>query len=618
MNNEKDLADLVETGDLPPPPETPHPLEAGAPPDEWPGDDGAEDDPGPLDLPSDWRTIDPDLIAQCARQPQNDTGNGQRLLAYFAGSLLNVREAESQRAAGWHQWSGTHWTFEAGVQAATLAAQKTAARIALEADYISATPSEAAAITAAEDALPARKRLKAETKGKAPTDEQREELARLDDLVVAGKLAVEAIKSRQNKRRQFAISSGNDARIRAMLNQATPHRTISQNDLDRDPYAFNVGNGTVRFQCDETVDEECPDPDVVRKVATWSARLDPHNPADLISKLAPVDYKPAATAPKFLASLERFQPSAAVRDWLQRYYGYGITGLHGEQCLVFHGGGGSNWKSTFTEIVFRVIGDYGAMLKFESLAGEGATTGNQASPDIARLPGARLVRASEPDRGVPLKEGLIKSITGGEPMLARHNFGNFFQFYPVFKLTLSGNHKPDIGGVDHGIWRRMRYVIWPVTIGDDERREFDEVIAELWQEREGILNWLVEGALKYLSEGLKPPPEIVDATQEYRDDMDPVGGFIDQCLERLKATDADAPFEPARAVYDAFVAWSEANAVRPWKEKSFAAAMSQKGIPKVRNNQGRRYIGVRLHDVPARARRHPDEPPHPADDEVPA
>jgi putative DNA primase/helicase len=202
-------------------------------------------------------------------------------------------------------------------------------------------------------------------------------------------------------------------------------------------------------------------------------------------------------------------------------------------------------------------------------------------------------------------------------MIARHNFGNFFQFYPVFKLSLSGNHKPEIGGVDHAIWRRMRYVVWPVTIADNERREFDDVIAELWEERAGILNWLIEGALHYLSAGLAPPQEIIDATAGYREDMDPIGGFVRDCVSMVATIDGtESAAVAAREMYLAFEAWCIANSVRSWKEKSFATAMSQKGFVKDRRNNVRRYIGVALHDVPAKPPRR-DEPPHPADEEIP-
>lgn len=201
----------------------------------------------------------------------------------------------------------------------------------------------------------------------------------------------------------------------------------------------------------------------------------------------------------------------------------------------------------------------------------------------------------------------------GEPMLTRHNFGAFFEFRPDFKMVLSGNHKPEIGGVDHGIWRRMRFVLWPVKIDDDKKRQMDEVLAELWAERSGILNWLIEGALDYLNGGLRTPQEVIDATAAYREEMDPVGSFLADCVLNDETGEV-----PARAMYDAFDSWAYANGVRAWKEKGFATAMSQKGFAKERRNGGRVYLNVRLHDVPQARRPRQVEPPPPHDDqEVP-
>jgi putative DNA primase/helicase len=220
---------------------------------------------------------------------------------------------------------------------------------------------------------------------------------------------------------------------------------------------------------------------------------------------------------------------------------------------------------------------------------------------------------------VQFKEALIKSLTGGEPMLVRSLNKEFFEFLPTFKLVLSGNHKPEIGGVDHGIWRRVKFVPWPVTIADNERRPMDEVMSEIWPERSGILNWLIAGALDYLNAGLRTPPEVVAATAEYRDEMDPVGTFVGACVESVPSKPDGSPASAvsARAMYDAFASWAVANAVRPWKEKSFATAMSQKGFVKERIAAGVRYLHVALKNVPEAPRRRADDPPpHPGDDDI--
>jgi putative DNA primase/helicase len=359
-------------------------------------------------------------------------------------------------------------------------------------------------------------------------------------------------------------------------------------------------------------DDENANGDEPRFVAT--VELQEHRRADLISKVAPVKYDPKAECPNFLAFLERFQTSEPIRRFLQVWLGYCITGLTSEQALVFFHGLGANGKSTLIEAICRLMGSYALTLSFESLAGENGRRGDQATPDIARLPGARLVRASEPERGVQFKEALLKSLTGGEPMLARHLHQGFFEFRPIFKLVLSGNHKPEIGGVDHGIWRRMRLVPWGVTLTDEQRRPQEEVLAEFKAEGSGILNWLVEGVRAYLIEALVIPPEIAEATADYREEMDPIGGFVRDCVEIVPDEPGKARASvTARDMFEAFVAWCEANAVRPWKEKSFGLAMPQKGFKKT-NDRVRLYLDVRLHDVPDRRARAPGDGPPPPND----
>jgi putative DNA primase/helicase len=612
---DNEIANLIESGDsIASLPAAPHPAAGGGPQNfEGGGDDGfAGDDGADLGaIPDDADKIDGEVIARCAAQPQNDTGNGQRLLNHFGNALLHVREI------GWHSWTGTHWRREGGEEIATRSAQITAARIALEADYLTATPSERIAIENGEQAADD---LRALERIAQPNDEQKKQKAALGFVIEIGKAAAGELKKRQLARRKYAVSSGNASKIGGMISQALPHRTVPPEALDADPLQFNVENGTLRFTSREIDDPDGSEATGFKKTE-WQVAIEPHNPADAIAKLAPVIYDAAAECPRFMAFLDRFQPNQAIRAFLQNYLGYAMTGSTGEQCLIFLHGLGANGKSTLIEIVCRILGDYALTLSFESLAGENGRRGDQASPDLARLPGARLVRASEPERGVHFKESLLKSLTGGEPMLVRHLHKGFFEFRPAFKLVLSGNHKPEIGGVDHGIWRRMRLVPWDVTISEVDRRPIEEVLAEFWDERAGILNWLIQGALIYLAEGLKVPPEIADATAEYREEMDPIEGFITACVTKIVSIgDDEVQWVPAREMYDAFVAWAEANAVRPWKEKSFASALVQKGFQRDRTKITRRYLNVKLHDVPKAARGNRDnEPPHPAaaDDEVP-
>jgi putative DNA primase/helicase len=608
-DNARLIADMIDGGDfnLPPAAFPEAPYEEGAP-DYGPSDDDAEMLPHHLDH-DEMRKVDNAAIEACAREPQNDTGNGQRLLRYFGRELLHVREV------GWHYWTGRCWELSGGAERATLCAQKTAARIALEADYLTATPHEKAAMDAAEDAAAALERLPGPRD--QWSDETRKKAHALEYAIEQGRFAREQLQKRQIARRRFSVSSGNASRIAGMLAQALPHRTIDPTALDADPLAFNVENGTLHFV--RELDLECPDPDAKRYTARVELR--PHDPDDLIAKCAPVIFDAQAQCPRFMAFLDKFQPARPVRDFLQIYHGYALLGLAGEQCLVFNVGSGGNGKSTFLDLVCRIMGPYAQTLQFASLAEMGfGRRGDQATPDVARLPGARLVRASEPKPTDRFDESMIKTMTGGEPMLVRHLQKGFFEFRPVFKLALSGNHKPQISGVDHGIWRRMRIVPWPVQIAEADRRPIEDVLAELWGERSGILNWLIEGALRYLREGLQIPSEVADATADYREEMDPVGGFIRDCIEIVPPpADGDPPCTiTARDMYNCFDGWCDENSVRPWKEQAFGRALIQKGFQRARSASVRQYINVRFKQVMARKPASaPHDPPPPSDDDVP-
>lgn len=508
------------------------------------------DDPGdvsPSDMPG--GPVDEETVRRCAGLPQNDTGNAHRLIAHFGADLLVAMEQ------GWLTWTGTHWSLDDGVVAVKLRAQWTAPRIAIEA------------------------------KAMKPFGFEKE-----GDL-----------EKRQSARRKFAVSSGNSSRTAAMIALAEPHLSRPVEAFDAHPLMVAVENGVLVFSREP--DPDCPDPDVTRWRGAVSFR--PHDRADLITKVMPVRYDPDAKCPRFEAFLARFQPKAHMRRFLQVFHGLCLTGRT-VQALVFHYGSGANGKSTFINAICDLMGGYAQQLSAESLTGQGQRRGDQATPDLARLPGARLVRVSELPRGEPLKEALIKQLTGGEPMLVRHLNKGFFEFPPEFKAVMSGNDLPGIGGVDHGIWRRMRLVLWEVTIPDAEQREMADVLAEFAEERSGILNWLIEGAKIFLAEGLVSPDEVTAATQAYREEMDPIGGFVTDCVERTEQTQNYSV--TAREMYEAYVSWSLANAKRPWKETAFGRALPHKGFTKT-NERVRRYLDCRLHDVPARPDAAPRSPP---------
>ena len=135
--------------------------------------------------------------------------------------------------------------------------------------------------------------------------------------------------------------------------------------------------------------------------------------------------------------------------------------------------------------------------------------------------GSRMVTLPDFEKGVRLNEALIKQVTGGDQITARHMYKGQFTYRPTYKLWLMGNHKPEIWDATDGMWRRIHLVEFGVKFDADVTlRE------QLLRELPGILNWAVQGCQAWLREGLEPPREVQEATAAYRNEMDPISEFL--------------------------------------------------------------------------------------------
>ena len=270
--------------------------------------------------------------------------------------------------------------------------------------------------------------------------------------------------------------------------------------LDTDPWLLNVENGTLDLR---------------------TGQLHRHRPDDLITKVAPVHYDPEAVCPTWDMFLKRIMAGdEALVHYLQKIFGYSLTGVAREQCIFLAYGGGANGKSTAITAVTSVIGAYAQHTPTETLL----VKRNDGIPnDVARLHGARLVTAAEAECHRRLAEALVKQLTGGDKIAARFLHGEWFEFTPGFKVVLAVNHKPAIQGTDHAIWRRIRLIPFTVTIPAKEQNK--TLSEKLHAGNAGILRWAVDGCLAWQQDGLDPPSAVSEATAAYRDEMDTVGAF---------------------------------------------------------------------------------------------
>jgi len=567
--------------------------------DDAPADDDGDDWEAPSELDGGpGGGASDEVLAACARLDHSDTDNGQRLRAHFGADLAVLAQADVS-GGDLFAWTGTHWDRDDGLALAHTWAQRIGGLIALEADHMAATPHERKALEAAEEALAEARRLSAR-KAELSEDEKAR-LEHLEDVLDEGKAARVALDKRKAARRKFGVSSKNKARLESMIACAVPHLRRPADSFNADPLKVATLTHTLTFVTEP--DPDCPDPDAVRMVARLDAS-EGHRREDWLTGVVPIPWDPSRLGPdakpgKWRAFVERMLPQPEKRRTVQQFAGLGLTGIP-IQRIMFHYGLGANGKSVFLETLSRALGKSIAVgLPVESIVGGGERSAGGASPDIARLLGKRFLRVLELPKGVPLREDVVKRLTGGEEVPVRTLFKGYFEFVPIAKAHMSGNGFPSIDGTDNGIWRRIFVVHWTETIPEDEQRDIGTVVAELIDEDgPGILAWLVEGVLDYLANGFVVAEDIRAATQSYREAMDPIGEFVRDCVEPWPEGAVGA-----RLMYEAYVSWSKANAKRVKTETKFGTTMEQH-FAKDRGRT-RSYLGCRLHDVPERPQEHP-------------
>ena len=83
-----------------------------------------------------------------------------------------------------------------------------------------------------------------------------------------------------------------------------------------------------------------------------------HQRGDLITKITGVPFDPKAKCPTWKACLSKLLGGKEMIDFLQRAFGYSLTGSITEQCLFVLYGPGANGKSrSFMETLREVLGD---------------------------------------------------------------------------------------------------------------------------------------------------------------------------------------------------------------------------------------------------------------------
>lgn len=331
----------------------------------------------------------------------------------------------------------------------------------------------------------------------------------------------------------WALSSESRDKMAAAIevSKSRPGIAVEANAFDADPWKLNVLNGVIDLKTGELL---------------------PHDKSARMTKLVSVEYLPGHQDERWLKFLH--DVTGADEDqqsFLQLAAGYTLTGDVSEENLFLVYGPTAGGKSTFLEALRAALGDYSRAIQPDLLVKQrNPRSGGNASPELAALAGARLAVGSEMEQGREIAEALVKNLTGGEAITARHLFAELFDYHPQFKLWLALNHCPRVSADDDAIWRRILRIGFDYTIPPERR---DKTLKPYLRDPTGgapaVLAWAVEGCLRWQREGLAIPDKVSKSTSAYRQESDPLALFLEDCLAFTEST--WAPWYDIWAAYQA-------------------------------------------------------------------
>lgn len=318
------------------------------------------------------------------------------------------------------------------------------------------------------------------------------------------------------------------SKVDSIINYASrlPDLHITAEQLDANDMILNTLNGVLDLE---------------------TLELHPHSPKYFCTQICGAEYHPDATCRRW----ERFistitEGNQDLIDALQAAAGYTLTGDTGERLMFFLHGLGANGKSTFLETLSAVMGSYSCVINAESLLER--ISGGEQTNDIAMLRGKRFVYSNEAPENRKLNESRIKALTGGDRIRARFLYREFFSYTPQFKLWFAANHRPIIRGSDEGVWSRIFMIPLIYQFPVDERQSLKQVVDGF--DKSGVLAWCVRGLQK--RNRLRNNETVKECVEEYRDDMDPLLGFVRDCIEITPGARCSA-----NRIYDEYTRWCE-------------------------------------------------------------
>jgi len=273
-------------------------------------------------------------------------------------------------------------------------------------------------------------------------------------------------------------------------------------------------------------------------------------PDDYISKCTNIDYvsydpqKYSKEFDEINKFMDELFPDEQLRAYMWEHLASCLVGTNENQTFNIYTGGGRNGKSVLTDLMTKGLGDYKATVPITLITQKRTSIGSTSS-EIVQLKGTRYAVMQEPSKGDQINEGIMKEITGGDPLQGRALFKDTITFIPQFKLVVCTNCLFDIKSNDDGTWRRIRvcdfkskFVESPYNDDQFPKSEYPhqykvdkKLNAKFGDWAPAFMSMLVN--MSYKSQGnVKDCKIVMGSSDQYREGQDYLAEFVKEKIQK--------------------------------------------------------------------------------------
>jgi phage/plasmid-associated DNA primase len=266
-----------------------------------------------------------------------------------------------------------------------------------------------------------------------------------------------------------------------------------------------------------------------------------------------VDYIPGAYDPileEFLESAHIYNDAPGGLDFILDVAAATLAGkkIIGDKIVILYGPTGSG-KSTFVDLVASLMGmrdeGYASVISHSLVVGTGL---NNDSYSLAKTRGSRMFTLDELPQGKPLKEDMLKTLSGSTVLAVRQIHKAEETIRNNGTLWIATNEPPITA--DDALWRRFLFVNFPIkrddgTIDDRIKRTMLDPHRPL--ARQALLAKLVERTPRLfaaadskvgLSKGFEIHPAATAYARTIRSQSDPFLAWREASLEHSPGNDS--------------------------------------------------------------------------------